>query len=268
MPDPIRSASTPAPYPDPADAEPLMCVDPDENTSATQSPASASSADGPLMSLPPEEPNASLRSEAPPVPSEGTRALTAKFSKPSPAAAAATPAPSNGNNHAERLQQTSPGWFQFDHGVTESGDRFETAALFAGRDPNTGIVAEIGSASAQDGKQFETQLSAFRMGVTSDDGLSSLMLEGPTVHMSAGTYNKDGSEGGNGSVSATLLSLEGTLNVRGSSLSFGASVGVNGDSSSGTRDSDGDGVEETCTRLGAEVFTVGLCIEDPAGWGR
>jgi hypothetical protein len=269
MSDPIRPLSTPAvSYPEQVDPE-LMCIDPNDATSSTttSSAAPASAAGEPSMPLPKDEPNASMKRETPPAQAEAARALAVKFSKPSPAVAAAA-GHAKGANNAERVQQTPLQAFHFDAGTTENGDYFVGAALLRGRDASSAMLAESGSISAQFGEQLEVQVSTLRFGFASDDGLNSVMVEGPSAHVSAGTHNKDGSEGYNASIGATLGAVEGTGNLRGSSATLGYTKGFAAEYSVGKRDSDGDGAVEYCGRVGAGFLTVGLCVEDPDGWTR
>ncbi|MFO7181835.1 MAG: hypothetical protein DIU78_024265 [Pseudomonadota bacterium] len=174
-----------------------------------------------------------------------------------------------GNNNAERAARTELDFGYFDVGKTENGSYYVTAALFYGRDPKTGAVAEIGSLSAQVGRQIELQGTLLRVARTTEDG-SSLTLEAGTAQASIGTHNKDGSRGLNASANATLGGGELTANVRGSSATLGASFAVGGEFSLGVRDADADGAQELCTRLAGNPVPVsgGLCLEKRDGWDR
>jgi hypothetical protein len=75
--------------------------------------------------------------------------------------------------------------------------------------------------------------------------------------------NPDGSVGGNASVGATLIGVEGTWTRNGNSVTGGLSVGAGAEVGVGTRDFDKDGRPEFCARVSVLVATVGMCLENP-----
>jgi hypothetical protein len=266
MTDPIRSQSpSPSTYRAPEEPELLMCVDSEPGASRAKSTSEplesvmpeSTTRTAPGTSRPPREPAA----EQP----GGSRDLAAKFSKPNPAVAAASRA---GNSNAERVQQTPLRALNVDSGTTQHGERFATAALAYGRDPITGLVGEIGTASIQVGDRLEAQVAVGRISVASDDGSRTLSVEALSAHVSAGTHNKDGSEGVHASIGAVYAAAEATSSANGNSVTVGVSAGFSAEYSVGTRDSDGDGFDEYCMRLGAGPVTFGACVEAPDGWDR
>lgn len=135
------------------------------------------------------------------------------------------------------------------------------AAMLKGRDPATGIDAELISVSGQVGAQPEVSAGMARVGIFSDDGTNAATMDVFTARMGVGTHNRDGSRGVNVGATATAIGVEGTIGASGWSFTAGAAVGVGADVSVGTRDQDRDGKRELCGRITAGPVTLGACVE-------
>lgn len=151
-----------------------------------------------------------------------------------------------------------------DAGVTQSGDSvFAGVALLKGRDPNTGIEADVFTLSGQVGAQTEVQAGMLRLGASTDDGSKSVGMDIFTAKANLGIHNADGTTGINVGAQATIVGIEGTLGHGGYGVTGGLSVGVGAEASIGTGDSDHDGNSELSVRVGLLFFTVGVRLENP-----
>src|SRR5690606_37834581 len=142
-----------------------------------------------------------------------------------------------GNNNAERASQVELEPLHVAYGQTENGSYYVNVALLYGKDPHTGVVLEVGSLSAQIGRQTEIQGAVLRKTTAHADG-SSVTLEYGTGQVSAGTHNRDGSRGLNVSGGFAESGVEITRNFRGSSATVSAANGKAFELSIGVRDSD------------------------------
>jgi hypothetical protein len=75
-----------------------------------------------------------------------------------------------------------------------------------------------------------------------------------------GVDNADGSKGLNVGAGASVASIEWKYQSGSDSMSVGVDVGLSAGFSAGIRDSDGDGVPETCVSVDASV-SVAMCVE-------
>jgi hypothetical protein len=170
---------------------------------------------------------------------------------------------STDSNNQRTSARTTPGPYA-DAGVTSSGDSvFAGAAAIKGRDPNTGIEAEIFTVSGQVGAQNEVQVGMARMGASSDDGRQSIGMDVFTARAMVGIHNPDGSVGLNAGAMATAIGIEGTANYSGNSITGGLSLSAGAEAHVGIRDSDGDGSSELSVRVSVMFFTIGFAIENP-----
>ena len=138
-------------------------------------------------------------------------------------------------------------------------------ALLKGPASDT-VDVELFTASARsNGNQVTLQAGVSRIDLHTADRRQSISSEKLTAKVNISYTNPDGSVGGNASVGATLIGVEGTLTVPGggSSVTGGLSVGVGAELGVGTRDFDKDGRTELCGRVSFLVATVGLCLENP-----
>jgi hypothetical protein len=128
------------------------------------------------------------------------------------------------------------------------------------------VDLEMFAASARVNKdQVTLQAGVSRIDLHTADKRQSISSEKLTAKVNVSYTNPDGSVGGNASIGATLIGVEGTLTVPGggSSLTGGLSVGVGAELGVGTRDFDKDGHAELCARVSLLVATVGACLENP-----
>jgi len=145
----------------------------------------------------------------------------------------------------------------------EDGDYYAGAFLLRGRDPKSGLEAELFSASIHQGeREHAVQAGMARMGGSTDDGHFSARGEVFTAQAHAGFDNADGSTGFGASMGATVVAGEVTGTLGPVSLTLGASVGATYGGSAGVRDSDHDGKNEYCARVDFGVGSIGLCLED------
>lgn len=151
-----------------------------------------------------------------------------------------------------------------DAGVTSTGDSaFAGAAMVKGRDGRSGIETEAFTVSGQVGAQTELQAGMARVGWSSNDGRQSAGMDIFTARANAGIHNVDGSVGLNAGLMATAISVEGTANWRGNSVTGGLSISAGAEGHVGIRDSDGDGKKELSVRVSLMFFTLGVGIESP-----
>jgi hypothetical protein len=176
------------------------------------------------------------------------------------------PAHSNENN-AERMSAREMNSYA-QAGYTNQGNSYAGAAIVSGRDPDSGIFAEIGTVSAQAGlHQVEVQGGLARVGGQSDDGQNSVSAEFLTGRFNLGTHNDDGSKGLNVGGQLTIAAYQETVGVNGNGLTVGVSAGIGAAGSAGYRDADGDGYRELCKSASVMFLTFGTCIEEnPIGW--
>ncbi len=172
-----------------------------------------------------------------------------------------------GDNNAERAARTPAETFHVSAGWTGNNSYHVTAGLAYGFDSATGAVMELGGVSLQGGPQTEVQLTATRATIADEHG-NSLSAEALTFQAGLGVHNKDGSQGYNVSLGATLVGAEGTADFGGGSITLGASIGLTAEASSGVRDRDGDGARELCVRVAVPAVPIsgGVCLEEPKGW--
>jgi hypothetical protein len=214
-------------------------------------------------------------SQATPAPPTGP-AATGPAATPDPGAPAAVAPPVAGGeyfmyrqgsatdtNNQRTSARSGPAPYA-DAGVTSSGDSvFAGAAAIKGRDPNTGIEAEIFTISGQVGAQNEVQVGMARVGASSDDGRQSIGMDVFTARAMVGIHNPDGSVGLNAGAMATAIGVEGTANYSGNSITGGLSLSAGAEGHIGIRDSDGDGSSELSVRVSVMFFTIGFAIENP-----
>jgi hypothetical protein len=187
-------------------------------------------------------------------------ALPAPKSSAAPSAST-PPGPSTANNNAQRTSERHGIAPYADAGITGAGDSvYASAALVKGRDPKSGLEAEVLSVSAQVGAQTELQAGLVRLGTSNARG--SATIEAFTARVSAGIHNDDGSTGLNFAVQEVAVGDEATFGTV-NSLTLGASAGAGLAASAGKRDLDNDGHAEYCIRGSYLEFTGGLCIETP-----
>jgi hypothetical protein len=145
----------------------------------------------------------------------------------------------------------------------EGGDFYAGASLLSGRDPKSGLEAELFSASIHQGeREHAVQAGMARMGGSTDDGHFSTRGDVFTAQAHAGFDNADGSTGFGASAGATIVGGEVTGTLGPVSLTLGASVGATYGASAGVRDSDHDGKTEYCARVDFGVGSIGVCLED------
>jgi len=144
----------------------------------------------------------------------------------------------------------------------EDGDYYAGAFLLRGRDPKSGLEAELFSASIHQGeREHAVQAGMARMGDSTDDGHFSARGEVFTAQAHAGVDNADGSTGFGASMGATIVGGEVTATLGPVSLTVAAAAGATVGASVGVRDSDHDGKTEYCARLDFGVGSVGVCVE-------
>jgi hypothetical protein len=142
------------------------------------------------------------------------------------------------------------------------GEFYAGVYALKGSDPS-GIDLEIFSASAHGSpREAAFQAGLARVGSSTDDRHWSARAEVLTAHICDGFDNADGSVGFHGSVGATVIGVELTGTAGPLSLTAGISAGPTFGYSFGTRDSDHDGLVETCERLDFGVGTLGYCLEE------
>lgn len=235
----------------------------------TEAPQMSSAPTEPLV-CEPETPNASYAGTAY---GESTMEPVAT---PFPATrAAARPAVTNRegaplNTNAQRTSARDGIAPYAEAGSTGDYSLYAGAAAIKGRDSQTGIEAEVYSASVQIGAQTEAQVAMARIGWSSDTGANNATMDVMTAAAGAGIHNLDGSTGVNARAMATAVGVEGTLSTGATGVTLGASIGVGAGASVGTRDADNDGYGELAIRLEGKLAfggTIGVQIEDPRGWG-
>lgn len=165
-----------------------------------------------------------------------------------------------------------------DAGVTSSGDSvYANASMLRGRDPQTGVEADLMRASARAGAQTDVSAGMASVGVSSENGGKSARLDVMTAQAGSGIRNPDGSTGFNVGATATAVGVEGTLESGGWSATAGISISKGFAASIGTRDQDRDGAGELCVRVSGGVglvgATLGVCAENPLPdlyrlWGK
>ena len=174
------------------------------------------------------------------------------------------PSPLPTNTNAERTTAREGVAPYAAAGLTSSGDaNFAAVALLKGRNSQSGVEAEVVSASVQFGFQSEAQVGLLRVGASRDDGTSSGTVDALSARAAIGIHNTDGSTGFNIALTATALGVEGTHRGSHHSVTGGVSLGVGGEASIGVRDADHDGKKEVCLRVGGGPATIGHCLEMP-----
>jgi hypothetical protein len=173
-----------------------------------------------------------------------------------------TEIPRRGENNAERTRHQTSSEPYADAGLNASLDAaYAGVALIKNHDRRTGIDTEVFSASAQVGGQNEAQLGGLRL--TKSGSWGEIDVETLTARAHGGAHNDDGSTGVNSGAGATLLGIEGTLNLEGgNSVTLGAAFSKGSMVSVGSRDVDKDGRNEACFKASLLSVTVGACIED------
>jgi hypothetical protein len=181
-------------------------------------------------------------------------------SLPPPPSALPPTAPSS-NNNAQRTSERLGVTPFVDAGLTRAGSSvYAGVALLKGRDPGSGIEAEVLSASAQIGAQNEVQFGLQR--ISGSRGALTGSVETFTARAQAGIYNDDGSKGLNLGAGAAAIGFEGTIGGA-NSATFGVAASVGAAVSFGVRDADHDGRTELCARVALGATTFGLCLENP-----
>jgi hypothetical protein len=144
----------------------------------------------------------------------------------------------------------------------EDGDYYAGAFMLRGRDPRTGLEAEVFSASIHQGeREHAVQAGMARMGASTDDGHFAVRGEVFTAQAHAGVDNADGSTGFGASMGSAIVGGEVTGTWGPVSLTFGAAAGATVGASAGVRDSDHDGKIEYCGRVDFGVGSIGACVE-------
>jgi hypothetical protein len=174
---------------------------------------------------------------------------------------ATSPPPSAAHNNAQRTSERSGVAPYAAAGKTAAGDSvYAGVALAKGRDPATGLEAEVLSASVQIGAQNELQVGLVRVGGSA--GILNGSVETMTARVNAGIHNDDGSTGLNLGAGATAIGSEVTVGGA-TSVTFGLAVSAGAGASVGARDIDSDGRPELCARVSYREFTGGICLESP-----
>jgi hypothetical protein len=126
-----------------------------------------------------------------------------------------------------------------------------------------GLDVEVFSASAKlNGDQLTVQGAMSRVEV--GGGVLAGSLETFSFKGNVSKTNPDGSVGGNASLGASVVGVEGTAKFLGaSSVTGGLSVGVGAELGVGVRDFDKDSNPELCARVSVLFFTLGACVENP-----
>jgi len=144
----------------------------------------------------------------------------------------------------------------------EDGDYYAGAFVLRGRDPKSGLEAELFSASIHQGeREHAVQVGMARMGGSTDDAHFSARGEVFTAQAHAGLDNADGSTGFGASMGTTIVGGEVTGTLGPVSVTVGAAAGATVGASFGARDSDHDGKTEYCGRVDFGVGSVGVCVE-------
>jgi hypothetical protein len=240
------------------DPEDLVCRDPSETTSSgpsaattgTSSSISSRSASG-AGGAPAYDPVTYTSGSAP-----GREQLVAKAMKKPP-----LPLGTLADNSAQRTTAQRSAEPYARAGLTTSGDSaYAEAALLKGRDPATGVEAEVFDLSAQVGLESELKLTGARVGFTTDGGQGSGSVEVGTLRAHVGVHNDDGSTGLNAGVSASLIGVEDSYQ-NGDGLSSSLSAGFSAGVQLGLRDQDGDEDPEVCARIKFGPGTLQGCVE-------
>ena len=171
---------------------------------------------------------------------------------------------STSNESAATSGRTSPDTIQTFVATSEADWPTIHAEAFAikGRDPRTGIEAEVFSAGARTSvMQDEAQVGMARVGRSSDDGHWAARGQVFTAKAYSGTENADGTTGLNLGVGVTSVGadVKGTLGPV--SATVGVSAGASLGGSIGVGDTDADGVSEACVRAEWAIWTAGGCVE-------
>jgi len=238
--------------------DPISSSNANQSTSPTYDPYSdevgkVSRADAPNSSQAAPE---ALGSPAVPVLINSVRPPASALPPPAPSAP-----PSAANNNAQRTTERHGVAPYAAAGKAAAGDSgYAGVALVKGRDPKTGLEAEVLSASVQVGAQNEVQVGLVRVG--GSVGMLSGSVEAMTARANAGIHNDDGSTGFNVGAGATLIGSEATVGSA-NGLTFGLAASVGAGASVGGRDLDADGRAELCARVSYGPLTVGLCLESP-----
>jgi hypothetical protein len=151
-----------------------------------------------------------------------------------------------------------------DAGYTESGDGvFAGIAALKTHGEETGVEAEVFSASVQLGAQNEIQAGLGRIGGTfHGEGFDvSLAGEALTSRLNVGIHNEDDSTGANLGVMATGAGFEITGSLGGWQVTAGLSASMGVAVSSGDRNIDGDSTPERCFKGSIGALTLGFCSE-------
>jgi hypothetical protein len=181
------------------------------NNACVDDDGAASAPAAPLQSVAPEPAQSASVSSTPAEPPPASQSLVQKFTPPS-----ALPAvtPSAGTSSSSSTQ-----WLVTSSGAVPGGGSYRVAASVVRDEVTSGLfqgtTAEIGTASAQYGKDNDAQLVGARETVHLHRGGYSLSVIGEalTARGNFGEHGDDGSLGGSLGAGAQLVGVEATLDT-------------------------------------------------------